>query len=267
MRREQPQAYSATWPMLALMLLGLWSVLTQPYDPQAWSVFSAKYLVPFTLFHAAGFVFRDQSALRKLEAFSLVTLTYLSLTSVFFLFDAKSLIFPSFILDESIGIHADRARGPFLQAVANGVSLNLLAVIALDCFRRRRLGGWLAALLLPAVPLALLATKTRAVWLSAAISIAGLALVGPTQRLRRAALVVCALCLFGLFGILLYQTSSASLAERFVDRSPLDFRTDMYRAGWQMFTERPLAGWGTRPPFNPKSQKDRQLPSRVLRVS
>ena len=34
---------------------------------------------------------------------------------------------------------ADRARGPFLQAVANGVSLNLLGLVALDSFRRRRL--------------------------------------------------------------------------------------------------------------------------------
>src|SRR5439155_24319274 len=87
MGRERLQSYSATWPMLALALLGLWSVLTQPYDPQAWSVFAAKCLVPFTLFHVAGLAFRDQSALRKLEVFSLVTLTYLSLTSVFFLFD------------------------------------------------------------------------------------------------------------------------------------------------------------------------------------
>ena len=39
-------------------------------------------------------------------------------TAVAFLLDARSLIFPRFILDESLGIHVDRARGPFLQAVA-----------------------------------------------------------------------------------------------------------------------------------------------------
>jgi O-antigen ligase len=29
-----------------------------------------------------------------------------------------------------------------------------------------------------------------------------------------------------------------------MDRSPVDFRTEMYRAGWQMSIEKPLLGWG-----------------------
>ena len=29
-----------------------------------------------------------------------------------------------------------------------------------------------------------------------------------------------------------------------MDRSPVDFRTEMYHAGWQMFTEKPALGWG-----------------------
>src|SRR4029078_2985027 len=101
------------------------SVLAQPYDAQSWSVFAAKWVVPFALYHLAGSVFDDAASLRRLETFALVVLGYLCVIAILFLCCVKALIFPRVILDESLGIHADRARGPFLQAVANGVTLNL----------------------------------------------------------------------------------------------------------------------------------------------
>ena len=244
LRGQRVRAYPATWPMLALLLLGLWGVLSQPYDSQTWSLLAAKWMVPFALFHIAGIVFGDQASLRKLETFSLIVFAYLTAMAVFYLVGAKSLIFPRFILDEGIGIHADRARGPFLQAVANGVCLNLLGLLALDSFRRRRLRGLLAGILLLAVPLALLATRTRAVWLSAAISIGLLAAFGGDRRVRRAALALGALAALGLCAAAVYRSDAGSLADRLEDRSPVDFRVVMYRTGWQMFTEKSLSGWG-----------------------
>src|SRR5579884_2298442 len=126
LRCDSLQVHAATWPMLGLLLLGLWGILTQPYDARAWSVFAAKYCVPFVCFRTAGFVFKDYRSRRSLEIFLLAILVYLSAVSLLSLFGANSLILPSFINDEGIGIHADRARGPFLQAVANGVCLPLL---------------------------------------------------------------------------------------------------------------------------------------------
>ncbi len=245
LRRERLRSYPATWPMLALMLLGLWGVMTQPYDPQAWSLLAAKWIVPVALFQLAGIVFRDHDSLRKLESFALVVFAYLTAMAIFRFAGAESLIFPRFILDEGIGIHADRARGPFLQAVANGVCLNLLGLIALDSFRRRRLRGLWAGVLFLGAPFALLATKTRAVWLSAAISIGFLAGFGSDRRVRRVAQGLCALVALGLCAGSLYQINSNSLAERLEDRSPVDFRVVMYETGWQMFTERPLTGWNS----------------------
>jgi O-antigen ligase len=242
--RERLRSYPATWPLLALMLLGLWGVLAQPYDPQAWSLLAGKWIVPFVLFHFAGVVFRDLSSVRKLEAFSLIVFAYLTAISVCYLADAKFLILPRFILDEGIGIHADRARGPFLQAVANGVCLNMLGLIALDSFHRKRLRGLLAGVLFVAAPLGLLATKTRAVWLSAAISIGFLAFFGFDRRMRRVALALVAVVALGLGAAMLYRINSGSLADRLEDRSPVDFRVVMYQTGWQMFTEKPLTGWG-----------------------
>jgi hypothetical protein len=96
LRRERPQTYAATWPMLALMLFALWGALGESNAPQAWSLLTAKWIVPFTLFHVAGSIFRDQGSLRKLEIFSVVVLSYLALVSVFFFVRCKTPHFSAF---------------------------------------------------------------------------------------------------------------------------------------------------------------------------
>jgi O-antigen ligase len=236
-----------TWPMLGLLLLGLWGVWSQPYEADNWSLFAAKWVVPFVLYHLAGFVFDEPGSLRKFETFALVVLGYLSVIAILFLLDARSLIFPRYILDEGLGIHVDRARGPFLQAVANGVTLNALGLIALDSFRRRRLRGLLAFLLFLGLPLAVLATKTRAVWIAFAGSILALLSLSSSLRIRRTCLC---LGLAGGVGLLLalgLAEGSNSLGDRVQERGPVEFRMGMYRAGWEMFLEKPLIGWGAKP--------------------
>ena len=184
--------------------------------------------------------------------FTLIVVAYLTAISVFFLLGADWLIYPKFILDVGLGIHADRARGPFLQAVANGVSLNMLGLVALNSFRRERIRGLAAVILFFAVPVALLATKTRAVWLSAGISIAYLAVFRGDRKVRRTAMALCVLVTVGISAIFVSQASSNSIADRLADRSPLEFRSEMYQAGWQMFLEKPLLGWGNDAAIQPE---------------
>jgi putative inorganic carbon (HCO3(-)) transporter len=233
-----------TWPMLGLLLLAFGSALTQPYQAEIWSVLAAKWVVPFAMFHMAGLIFEDEASLRRFETFALVVLAYLSITAILFLVNARSLIFPSFILDRGLGIHADRARGPFLQAVANGVTLNLLGLIALDSFRRRRLKGVLALSFLIALPLAVLATKTRAVWMSFAVSVVALLFISSSPRIRRACLGLVLAGVLGLICALTFESVSRSLSARLEERSPVEFRMAVYRAGWNMFRAKPFLGWG-----------------------
>jgi O-antigen ligase len=244
LRRGRLRVYPATWPLVALMLIGLGDVLTQPYDPQSWSVFAAKWVIPCVFFHIAGLVFQDERSMRKLEIFFLIVLVYLTATSIFSMLNLNSLIFPRFITDEGIGIHADRARGPFLQAVANGLCLNLLGLLALDSFRRKKLRGVLATILFFTVPVALLATRTRAVWIASVLSALCVMFFGSRLKLRRIALAWCVLAILGLGIMLFYRADQDSLAQRAMDRSPVDFRSEMYSAGWQMFAEKPVLGWG-----------------------
>jgi O-antigen ligase len=252
MTRERLRTYSVTWPMLILLLLSLRGILAQSYQSQAWSLFAAKWLVPFVLFHVAGVAFREQRSLRKLETFSIVVLVYLVAMAAAFFFDLRSLIFPRFILDEGLGIHADRARGPFLQAVANGVSINILGLLALHSFERGRLRRGLAAVLFLGTPLALLATRTRAVWFAAAASVVLLTFFGYSRSLRRAGMAFCVFTIMGLCLFVVYHANLNAFTERLQDRSPVDFRLDMYQSGWQMFTEKPLKGWGSERRIQPE---------------
>lgn len=234
----------ATWPMIGLSFLAMASVIGQPFDSQTWSLLAAKFFVPFGLFHLARLVFREERQLRQFELFSLVVLAYLCFTSIAFLVGAKSLIFPRFILDESLGYHADRARGPLLQAVANGVSLNLLGVLAVHAFLRGRIRGLKAALLLASLPVAILATMTRAVWLSFVVSLGVLIFLSHNRRLQRICASVTIVGILGLLIALSFDDQRRALTDRLHESGPLDFREAVYAGGWQMFMERPFTGWG-----------------------
>lgn len=234
----------ASWPMIGLTALALASVLGQPFDQESWSLLASKMIVPFALFHLAGLVFTEERRLRYFEAFALLVLAYLSFTAIAFLTGAHALIFPRFILDESLGFHADRARGPLLQAVANGVSLNILGVLALHAYRRGSVRGVKAAVLLGSLPIAIVATMTRAVWLSFAGTVVALIFLSKSRSLRRAGLGLVLMAAAGLVVLLSSHDLGGALSDRLEERGPVDFREAVYAGGWEMFLERPLTGWG-----------------------
>jgi O-antigen ligase len=128
--------------------------------------------------------------------------------------------------------------------VANGVTLNLLGLIALNSFRRKRLRGVPAFLFLIALPLAVVATKTRAVWLSFALSILGLLFFSPSRRLRRVCLCFVIAGILGLASVVTFADHNTSLGDRLEERGPVMFRMAIYQAGWEMFLQRPFTGWG-----------------------
>lgn len=241
LRDKLPFFVGLSLPMLGLMALAVLRVLREPFDAQMWSIIASKYIVPFALFHLAVLIFRGASQRRHFEIFVIVTLAYLVFIAIAFLADARSLIFPRFILDESLGFHVDRARGPFLQAVANGVSLNILGILVIALPLRRKVVG---SLLWLALPLAVLATMTRAVWISFAVStiVLGFRLVE-----RRLQAVCTLLAVTGLMVGLAIGFSDhslkATLWDRTGERGPVEARLAVYDAGWEMFRERPFTGW------------------------
>ena len=218
--------------MMGLTVLALVSVLGQPFEKETWNLLASKLIVPFVLFHLAGLVFTNEHRFRQFELFALMVLAYLSFTAIAFLSGAHSLIFPRFILDESLGFHADRARGPLLQAVANGVSLNILGPLALHAYLRGRLRGLKIAVLLASVPIAILATMTRAVWLSFAATVVVMLFLSHGRALRWACLGLALLAAGGVIVVLNSHELCAALCDRLGERGPVDYRAAVYSGGW-----------------------------------
>lgn len=234
----------ASWPMMALMAVVLISLIDRSTDDATWGVLVAKYVYPFTLFHLAQVVFTEQRDIRRFEIFVLAVLAYLSFTAIVFLLGARALVFPKFILDPSLGSHVARARGPFLQAVPNGVSLNILALLVLHGYRRGTLRSGITLAVLASVPIAILATMTRAVWLSFAGSLLGLGFLVRGLKLRLALVAVLTTLAAGLAVLVGTTQLGGALSDRFGESSPVEYRKAVYAGGWDMFRERPVAGWG-----------------------
>jgi len=242
-RQQRLELYRLTWPLFGLMTMAVASALSHPFEARIWSVTAAKFIVPFVFFHIAGRIFEDERDLRWLERFAMIVLAYLTFIALAFWIGAQECVFPRFILDPDLGIHTERARGPFLQAVANGVTLNLLGLLAIDRYRvgcLRRAGPFV---LLTSLPLAILATKTRSVWLSFAIS-AGWVLFGSAEFRRNRGVRWLLVALGGVVLVAMLNGMPNALEERLQDSSPVEFRMAAYRAGWSMFLEKPLSGWG-----------------------
>jgi O-antigen ligase len=233
-----------TYPMMGLTAVAIASVIGQPFDNETWSLLASKFIVPLALFHLAGLVFTEERRFRQFEIFAIAVLAYLTFTAIAFLTGAHSLIFPRFILDESLGFHADRARGPLLQAVANGVSLNVLGLLALHAYRRGSVRGPKVVVLLGAVPIAILATMTRAIWLSFSGTVVALIFRSKKSAFRRACVGLVLMAGALLVLVLSSPELGCSLSDRLEERGPVDYRAAVYAGGWEMFLERPLTGWG-----------------------
>ena len=90
--------------------------------------------IPFLVFTVAPVVFRTQRQ-RNILLWSLVlTGAYLGLTALFEKLKITALIVPSYISDPAVGIHFGRARGPFVEAVPDGLALYACAIAALAGF-------------------------------------------------------------------------------------------------------------------------------------
>jgi O-antigen ligase len=99
-------------------------------------------------------------------------------------------------------------------------------------------------MLLASLPVAILATMTRAVWVSFAVSVGVLIFRSHNQRQRHICVAVAIVGTLGLLIVLSFADQRRSLTERMQESGPLDYRQAVYAGAWQMFLEKPLTGWG-----------------------
>jgi O-antigen ligase len=96
---------------------------SSPNYPSPWFILITGYLFPFIAFVYAKYLLIDDTD--PLVIFNTLFFLgiYLCIIAFFEYFNLRQFIFPRFIANPNIGIHFDRARGPFLNAAVNGAGI------------------------------------------------------------------------------------------------------------------------------------------------
>jgi O-antigen ligase len=205
-------------------------------------------LVAFLAFFVAPFAFRDARD-RQILLGTLVALGgYLGLTALIETVGPRSVLVPAYIDDPLVGIHFDRARGPFAEAAANGMILYACAiasVIAALTWRDRRLRGTAVAVAALCL-LGTLLTVTRAIWIgTVAGTIIALLAARETRRYVPGAVVAGAAVVLVAFAAI--PGLQAQAEERRENDRPVWARQNSNAAALRMLDEKPTFGfgWGT----------------------
>ena len=203
-------------------------------------------ILPFALFCLAPIYFRTERQRRILLAGLIGLGAYLGLTASFEGLGINALVFPRYITDPAVGIHFGRARGPFVEAVADGLALYACFVAAaLGAFVWRARRGVVLACLAVALlcVVGTFFTLTRAVWLGSVV--ATLAAMVCAPALRRYVLPTAAggALLVGVLLVLVPGISNKA-SERASDQQPLWDRYNSNAAAVRVIETHPLTGLG-----------------------
>jgi O-antigen ligase len=248
-RQRALRVESAHWLLFAAFLWAVASAawagtLTQPDG--FFALLDRFGLMPFLAFLVAPVAFRTERQRAILLGTLIVTGAYLGLTALFEGVGLDALVFPGYINDPSVGLHSDRARGPFVQAVAMGLGLFICGGAALLGVTRLRERPWLRAATAAVAALCavgMVLTLTRAIWLGAVV--AAIVVVFAVPRLWRvapAAAVVGALLVVGALALVPGLQGSAE--ERSGDEAPVWVRENTNLAALRIIEARPLTGVG-----------------------
>jgi putative inorganic carbon (HCO3(-)) transporter len=231
---------AVVWTLLSALWAG---TLTQPAG--LYALLDRFGVFPFLLFMAAPVVF-DTPKRRRIIARTLTILgLYLALVAFAEALDLDGFVWPRYIVDSTVSIHIDRARGPYVEAVANGLMLVFTAAIAgagavLDANRKWRIGSGLVAL---TCLISSVFTLTRAVWLGAAVAlVAALVAVQPLRRWFVPVVLGGGAAVVLLFALVPGLAENAS--ERAEDNLPVWDRLNSNAAAVRMVEANPLFGVG-----------------------
>jgi putative inorganic carbon (hco3(-)) transporter len=248
--REVPSVRIRTlhWLMLLLILYAVasaaWSGTLTDHGP-LFALIDRLGLVPFLLYLVAPVAFYT-SRQRRILAIGLLTLgAYLGLTTLFEVVHLNALVEPKYILNPALGIHADRARGPFLEAGANGLAMFeclVAAVITFPWWRGRRAKALVIGVILLCAA-GILFTLTRQTWVAAGAGAIAAMLV---NRRLRSLLPIAAVAgtLVVVASLAFVPGLSQSFHQRTSDQGSVWDRLNSDAAAERMALARPALGFG-----------------------
>jgi putative inorganic carbon (HCO3(-)) transporter len=214
---------------------------------EIYSLFDRLGYTSFLLFAVAPAVFPTRRERMILLGGLTALAAYLAVTTLAEGLGIDALVFPKYILDPDVGLHANRARGPFVEAAANGLALDLSAIAAFclasltpsRAIRRIAFGVGLACVC------GVIFTLTRQVWLATVLS--GVVTMAVAPGLRRYLLPA---MVAAVTGVLLAMVAVPGLQKDVVRRAnsdrPVWDRLNSNAAALRMVADHPVlgVGWG-----------------------
>lgn len=219
------------------------------------------YIMPFTIFFLAKNLIDDEQKVRKVFIFFSFIGLYLGLTGIFEHFQLNYLVFPSYIMDRTIGLHWGQARGPFVQAGVNGMTIGMIFFITLILFlnEKKRNMKIFCCISLVSLLTTLLFTFNRASWFAFVLASFVIPLFIPKMRtIFITACLVISLMLVAGYGMNQLQSNVSSgagelkkgldvkdaIAHRFKSKGSLYSRINIFVTSVKMISKKPVFGFG-----------------------
>ena len=236
------------WLMTAFVVWTAWSILVHGNlgDTDRLYALADRTIFPFLFFCLAPLLFDTPRRRNLLLTMMTLTGLYLGLVGIFQMIGPQGLVFPRYILDDSLGIHTDRARGPMLEAEAYGMTAGMMGFgAALLASRRRGWWRWLGITAAVSCAAGVALSLTRTVWLGALAATGVAFLMVPELRRRLPALLGVA-----VVGSVLFLVSQPDLRDTLIERitteRSLNDRANTNDAALRIILANPLTGvgWG-----------------------
>jgi O-antigen ligase len=202
-------------------------------------------LIPFLMFCLAPLVFGTARPRNFLLAVLVATGAYLGVVALLEGVGLTSLTIPSYIRNPNLGLHYGRARGPFLESAADGLSLyicGVAAAVGLKTWSTPRARA-LCVTVMGLSALGVVFTLTRAVWLGAVIgTLAAMMVTARGRRLLLPTIVAAAVVVVAV--LVLIPGLEGKANSRLDDQQPIWDRYNTNAAAVRMVEARPLFGFG-----------------------
>jgi hypothetical protein len=236
-RLELPMLAFIAWAIVSGFLSG---TIFREAGAESIRVLLSGFVLPVLVLYLARSTVQSPATLRTACGVLTVLLGYLIVTAFAEHFRIEWLIFPQYILDPTIGIHAEKSRGPVLNGAENGGIIAILLIVALHRVRYAFTPSvrWLATLTLLATGLpALWFTQERGPW----VAFAGGLLIMLLHEPRRG--VVSVLGAIAVAAVPIIMWLHIEVIPR--RQGTVDFRMGLYRESLTKFRKHPITGWGT----------------------
>jgi O-antigen ligase len=214
--------------------------------PQAMNLWTRSYLMAYTAYFLAKYLFTDLKWLRVIFLVLLLSNVYNGVTSIAEKMHWDFLVWPKVILDRSEGMQVPgRSRGIFLQSAVLGTVMGMLMMI--NCYYMRLARSVAARTAVygafAVVVLGLYFTYTRGNWVCAIGGLLTLTILGARAYARqtfRLVLVGAVLVGFGFLNL----SQDRFLKERMGDEGTLTGRISTLSNAVRMFRDHPAFGVG-----------------------